>query len=241
MPWKRIEILKNRGWLCCQHMRGETACDLVSLQKFGMEASDGLFVRGNDAIIAARERAGPGLVWAKLFVMVEHLARQREQRAHGFAAGKSGVLEDLDSGFFEREEQARGKRSSSVIGDFIFLQNIYGNATERAGDGTRHANRGGIAFNTEDFSFQRRDAEAVEGLQRVHGGSECATGAHGLQGGGAARPAGVQDDFVAQELAADASKLRGGFWNGVIGNGDQNYFRGEGLMRDVRQRHVRRG
>ena len=181
MPWKRIEILKNRGWLCGQHMRGETACGLVSFQKFGMEVGDGLFVRGDDAIISARERAGPCFVWAKLFVVVEHLPGKGEQRAHGFAAGEAGILEDLDSGFFEREEKARGKGAGCVIGNFIFLQNIYGNAAKRAGDGTRGANRGGIAFNTEDFPFQGRDAEAVEGLQRVHGRSERAARADGLQ------------------------------------------------------------
>jgi len=90
MARKLFEMAKGGSGIGGQDVAGETADGDVGFQKFGMVVRDGFFVRGYDAEIAARKRAGPGFVGTKLFVVLQDLAGQREQGVECFALGKAG-------------------------------------------------------------------------------------------------------------------------------------------------------
>jgi hypothetical protein len=74
MPWKRFKAPEDGCRISGEDVAGKAADGDVGFQKFGMVVSDGLFVRGHDTVIAAGERAGPGLAGAELFVVFENLA-----------------------------------------------------------------------------------------------------------------------------------------------------------------------
>jgi len=75
MAWKRFKTSEDGCRIGGENVAGKAADGDVGFQKFGMVVSDGFFVRRHDAVIAAGERAGPGLVRAELFVVFENLAR----------------------------------------------------------------------------------------------------------------------------------------------------------------------
>src|SRR5579864_4408026 len=79
MAGKLFEMAEDGGGIGGENVAGEAADGDVGFQKFGMVLGDGFFVGGYDAIIAAGERAGPGFVGAKLFVVLENLPRQGER------------------------------------------------------------------------------------------------------------------------------------------------------------------
>jgi hypothetical protein len=85
MPWKLFEMAENSGGIGGEDVAGKVADGLIGFQKFGVVVSDGFFVRGDDSVIAAGKRAGPGLVRAQFFVMLEDLARQGKQSVERFA------------------------------------------------------------------------------------------------------------------------------------------------------------
>src|SRR5258707_14746567 len=104
MARKSFETSEDIRGIGGENVAGKTADGLIGFQKFGMGTSDGFFIRGYDAVIAAGERAGPGLVGAELFVVVEDLARQREQGVKRFALRQARGSEDLYARFFESED-----------------------------------------------------------------------------------------------------------------------------------------
>ena len=100
MPWKRFESFECRDWIVGEHVRRQAAGCLIGFKKFGMAAGDGFFVGAHDAVVAPGERAGPGLVRAESFVVIEHLAGQGEQCELRLATREACFLEDLGARFF---------------------------------------------------------------------------------------------------------------------------------------------
>src|SRR5258708_21757109 len=178
MARKSFEAAEDIRGIGGENVAGKAADGLIGFQKFGMGTSDGFFVRGNDAVIATGERAGPGLVGAELFVVVENLARQREQGVERFALGKAGGLEHLYARFFESKHQAGGKSTGCVVERFFFGGDVDGYAAEGARDGASNAGRGHVAFGCKDFSFERWEPEPVAGLERVPWSGGRSTPAH---------------------------------------------------------------
>ena len=164
MSWKRFEFFERRGRIVGEDVRGETAGSLIGFEKFGMVAGDGFFVSAHDAVVAARERAGPGFVRAEFFVVIEHLAGQRKQSELRFAARKACFLEDLCARFFKSKEQAGGEGAGGVVGNFVSACDGDRHSTKGTRDGSRNARGGGVAFDTEDLALKGRDAEPVKGL-----------------------------------------------------------------------------
>lgn len=232
MARKSFETAEDIRGIGGENVAGKAADGLIGFQKFGMRTSDGFFVRGNDAVIATGERAGPGFVGAELFVVVENLARQREQGPEGFALGKAGGFEHLYARFFESKHQAGGKSTGCVVERFFFGGDVDGYTAEGTRDGASNADGGYVAFDCKDFSFERWDADTVEGLERVHRSGERSIGAHRFHGGGVTGAAGMENDFSAELLSADAGKLGGRFGNLVIGDAYQDGFGGESVVGD---------
>src|SRR5260221_9965330 len=133
-----------------------------------MVLGDGFFVGGHDAVIAARQRAGPGFVRTKFFVVLKNLTRQREQGMQRFALRQAGSPEHSYPRFFQSKNQPGSERPRRVVERFFLGGNVYGDSAERSRDGTRDADGGGVTFDGEDFAFKRRNADTVESLHRVH-------------------------------------------------------------------------
>ena len=235
MARKFLEMAEDSRGIGGEDVARKAADGLIGFQKFGMVVCDGIFVHGHDAVIAAGERAGPSIVRPEFFVVLENLARQREQGVESFALREAGGFEHLHAGLFDGEDESGGECARCVIEGFLFGSDVHRDTAEGTGDGARNANGGGVAFDGKDFSFERRDADAIEGLQRVHGSGERAARAHRLQGASVARATGVQNDFSAELMSADASEFGGNFGDGVIGYAYKNDFSGESVVRDARE------
>ena len=236
MARKFFEMAEDGGGIGCEDVAGKSADSDVGFQKFGMVVRDGFLIGCHDAVIAAGERAGPGFTGAELFVMLENLTRQREQGMKRFAMREAGSSEHLDARFFESEDEAGGEGARCMVERFLFGSDVYRDASKCARDGASHADGGGVAFDGEDLAFERRSADTIESLQRVHGCGESAERPHSLQSAGVAGAAGVENDFAAELLAADASELSGNFADSVVGDTQQDYFGGESMMSDARER-----
>jgi hypothetical protein len=204
MPWKLFEMAENSGGIGGEDVAGKATDGLIGFQKFGMGAGDGFFVRGYDAVIAAGERASPRFVRPELFIVLEDLARQREKGLECFALRQSGGFEHLHACLFESENQSGGESSRSVVKRLFFGGDVQRHAAEGTRDGAGDADSGGVAFDGENFAFERRGADAIERLQRMHGSGECSEGAHGFQDAGVASTTGVENNFSAQLLSPDA-------------------------------------
>src|SRR5258708_33942955 len=85
-----------------------------------MVLGDGFFVGGYDAVIAARQRAGPGFVRAKLFVVLKNLTRQREQGMQRFALRQAGSPEHSYPRFFQSKNQP-GSEGPRCVVERLFL------------------------------------------------------------------------------------------------------------------------
>src|SRR5260370_6253885 len=153
MARKSFETSEDIRGIGGENVAGKAADGLIGFQKFGMGTSDGFFVRGNDAVIATGERAGPGFVGAELFVVVENLARQREQGVEGFALGKAGGFEHLYARFFESKHQAGGKSTGCVVERFFFGGGVDGYAAEGGRECAGNGERGGRAVGWRGFFF----------------------------------------------------------------------------------------
>ena len=236
MARKRFETPEDSGGIGGEDVAGKAADGDVGFQEFGVVVSDGFFVRGYNAIIAAGERAGPGFVRSELFVVIEDLARQGEQSLEGFTLRQAGGFEHLHARLFESEDQSGGERSRRVVERFFLGGDVHGDAAEGTRDGAGNTDGGGVAFDRKDFPLERWNADAVEGLHRVHGSGERSDGAHWFQGGRVTSSAGVENDFPAELLSADAGELCGNFRNFVIGDTYEDRSGGEGVVGDAGDR-----
>ena len=149
---------------------------------------------------------------------------------------EAGGLEHLHARFFESENEAGGECSRGVVKRFFFGGDVHGDAAEGTRDEASNADGGGVTLDGEDFSFERRNGDTVEGLHRVHRSRERTEGTNGLQDAGVARAACVQNDFPAELLSADAGEFGGNFGYVVIGYADQNSSGGQDAVGDARDR-----
>jgi len=153
---------------------------------------------------------------------------------HGFALREAGGSEHLHARFFESENQAGGEGTRGVVERFFFGGDVHGDAAEGSRDRAGNSDRGGVALDRKDFAFKRRNADTIKGLHRVYGTGEGSKHAHGFQGASVTRAAGVQNDFPAELLCADAGELLGNLGDSVIGDAHQDGFGREDVMRDSR-------
>ena len=124
--------------------------------------------------------------------------------------------------FFESQNEAGGESTGRVVERFFIGGDVYRDATEGTRDGARDADGRGIAFNGKNLSFERRNADAIEGLHRVHRSGKRTEGTNGLQDAGVTGTAGVENDFSTELLSTDAGELGGNFGDGVIGYAHQD-------------------
>ena len=174
-----------------KNSRGKPANRSVRIQKFWRKFAQHTLVGRHHPVIAPRQRPGPRLMRPQLLVMIQDLARQRKQRAQRFTARQPGVLQNLHAGLFQRKHQSRSECSGRVVRHLVFPPDAYRHAAQRPRNRARHAHRCRIAFYPKHLSFQRRNAQPVKRLQRMHGANRGSAFPNRLQPAGIARPAGV--------------------------------------------------
>src|ERR1700730_16636779 len=127
-----------------------------------------------------------------------------------------------------------GKCGSGVIQSLAAARNLNGKAAKSTDDWPGQTNGCGIAFDGENFAFERRDRDSAEGLQRVHGADGRAPIPDSFKRAGIQRAAGVQHYFTAQFFRAYSRQLCGDFYDRIVGSGYQDQARGQNFTRERR-------
>src|SRR5579859_7022516 len=126
-------------------------------------------MRGDDAVVSARERARPCGARAETLEIIEHLAGERKESANRVAPLDTERHHEQGGSFDDGEDVSGGHGSGGVVCGFAGdgqLQNV---ATERSNHLAGKPKGGRIAFDGEDAAFERRNADTGKTLERMHG------------------------------------------------------------------------
>jgi len=93
-----------------------------------------------------------------------------------------------------------------------------------------------IALNRKDFSIEGRNPHPAERLQGMHRSDRRAALPERIENIRAQRPAGVQNDFTAQFLSADACQILGYLGHTAVGRSNQDNLCSDYLTRQESMR-----
>ena len=125
-------------------------------------------MRGNDAVVSASERTGPGGARAEAFEIVENLACERKKCANRVAALYAKRHHRHGRSFNNGEDVSGSHGCGGMIGSFAGNRHLENVPTQRARQLTCEAERGGITFDGENTALQGRNADSGKCLQRMH-------------------------------------------------------------------------
>jgi hypothetical protein len=159
--------------------------------------------------------------------IIQNLARQRKEGAHGFTALHPHRNEQLGRGFHQSKNVPRGQGRRSMVQRLLSSANMNRRTAERSSDLPRYFHGHGVPFDSEYFSLHIRHADAAKRLEGMHATDGCSAFFRRREGPRVLRAAGVEHDFAAQLFSAHASKITRYTRNRIIRSGDQDYARRE--------------
>jgi len=208
---------------------------VIRIHKFLRRAPKSLQVRAHYFEVSARKRARPGRTRPKRFEIVQHLARQGQQGAHGFAPLHPQGEEHLRGCFLDGENMAGGHCRSRMIQKLLVPGDAHGHSAEITRDSARHSHRLRLAFNREDPSFERRNRDAAEGLEWMHRPNRRTLDSQGFERTRVHCAASMQDNPSAQFFFANPGELSRRKGDFIIRRGNQDDPRQQDLPRHSRE------